>query len=121
MSLAVVLTAEQPENNSAVVVAVTGVAEATGNKEKCILPYALHVEKTHRCHSSHEMDDRCTAATVFQERDVKDNSISSCRQAGNAWLVYVLITLDITSSTFKLFILSYLRRSCYTLGSLCLR
>ncbi len=60
MNLAVVLTAEQPENNSAV---VGTVAEAT-SRGKCIPPSAPRAAKTARYPSSPEMGDRCTALTA---------------------------------------------------------
>jgi len=77
MSLAVVLTAGQPENNSAVVVeamvAEAMVAEATGSREKCTLLCALPVEKIPRCRSNREMGDQCTAATATQRKDVRNS------------------------------------------------
>ena len=60
MNLAVVLTAEQPENNSAV---VGTVAEATG-RGKCIPPAAPLAAKTAKYRSSHATGDPFTARTV---------------------------------------------------------
>ena len=60
MNLAVVLTAEQPENNSAV---VGTVAEATG-RGKCIPPSAPLAAKTAKYRSSPETGDPCTARTA---------------------------------------------------------
>jgi len=60
MNLAVVLTAEQPEDNSAL---VGTVAEATGGG-KCIRPSAPLAAKTARYRSSPETVDLYTARTA---------------------------------------------------------
>ena len=69
MNLAVVLTAEQPENNSAV---VGTVAEATG-RGKCIPPSAPLAAKTAKYRSSPETGDPCTARTATLKRGSRDN------------------------------------------------
>jgi len=60
MSLGVVLTAGQPENNSAV---VGTVAEATG-RGKCIRPSAPRAAKTAKYRSSPATGDLCIALTA---------------------------------------------------------
>jgi len=60
MSQGVVLTAGQPENNSAV---VGTVAEATG-RGKCIPPSAPRAAKTAKYRSSHATGDPFTARTA---------------------------------------------------------
>jgi hypothetical protein len=70
MNPGVVLTAEQPENNSAVVGMAT--AEATDSREKCILLYAPLAAKAPRSPSSPETGGRCTALTATLKRGGRD-------------------------------------------------
>ncbi len=56
MSPSVVLTAEQPENDSA-----SGAMAKDTERGRCILLSAPLAAKTARCHSSPEAADRCTA------------------------------------------------------------
>lgn len=70
MSRGVVLTAEQPENNSAVVVIA---AEARDSQGKCTLLYAPLAAKTPRYPSSRETGDRFIALTAIPSRGGRDN------------------------------------------------
>jgi len=74
MSPAVVLTAVQPENNSAAVMGIA--AEATDSREKCILLYVPLVAKTLRYPSSPETADRYTALTATRKRGGRDKGSS---------------------------------------------
>lgn len=69
MSPGVVLTAAQPENNSAV---VGMAAEATDSREKCIPLYAPLAAKAPRSPSSPETGGRCTALTATLKRGGRD-------------------------------------------------
>jgi len=71
MSQGVVLTAGQPENNSAAVMGI--VAEATDSKEKCTLLYAPLAAKTPRYPSNRETGDRFIALTATPRRGARDN------------------------------------------------
>jgi len=73
MSPGVVLTAEQPENNSAVV-AEAGIAAAvaTDSRGKCTLLYVPLAAKAPRYPSSPETGDRCTALTATLKRGGRD-------------------------------------------------
>jgi hypothetical protein len=70
MSQGVVLTAGQPENNSAVVVGT--VAEATSGG-KCIQPSAPPVAKTVKYRSNPETGDPCTARNATLNRGSREN------------------------------------------------
>ena len=74
MSPGVVLTAEQPENNSAVVVVgiAAEAAEATDSRGKCFLLYVPLAVKAPRYPSSPETGDRCTALTATLKRGGRD-------------------------------------------------
>ena len=70
MSPGVVLTAGQPENNSAVVVIA---AEAPDSQGKCSLLYAPLAVKAPRYPSSRETGDRFIALTATPSRGGRDN------------------------------------------------
>ena len=78
MNPGVVLTAEQPENNSAVAVVVgiaaeaAEAAEATDSRGKCTLLYVPLAAKAPRSLSSPETGDRCTALTATPKRSGRD-------------------------------------------------
>ena len=73
MSPGVVLTAEQPENNSAVVgIVAEAEAEAIDSSGKCSLLYAPLAAKAPRSPSSPETGDRCTALTATPKRSGRD-------------------------------------------------
>ena len=77
MNPGVVLTAGQPENNSAVVVVVVGIAveaaaEATDSRGKCTLLYVPLAARAPRYPSSPETGDRCTALTATPKRSGRD-------------------------------------------------
>jgi hypothetical protein len=73
MSPGVVLTAEQPENNSAVAVGIAAeAAEATDSRGKCSLLYVPLAAKAPRYPSSPETGDRCTALTATRKRSGRD-------------------------------------------------
>jgi hypothetical protein len=71
MNPGVVLTAEQPENNSAVVVGIAA-AGATDSRGKCSLLYAPLAAKVPRYPSSPETGGRCTALTATLKRGGRD-------------------------------------------------
>ena len=71
MSRGVVLTAEQPGNNSAVVVGMVVGVEAIGSSVRCILLYAPLAARTPRSPSSLETGGRCTALTATLKRGVE--------------------------------------------------
>jgi hypothetical protein len=75
MNPGVVLTAGQPENNSAVAVVVgiaAEAAEATDSRGKCTLLYVPLAAKAPRYPSSPETGDRCTALTATLKRGGRD-------------------------------------------------
>jgi len=72
MSPGVVLTAEQPENNSAVAEAGIAAAVATDSRGKCTLLYVPLAAKAPRYPSSPETGDRCTALTATLKRGGRD-------------------------------------------------
>jgi hypothetical protein len=72
----VVLTAGQPENNSAVTGMVAETAEATDSRGKCILLFVPLAAKVPRYPSSPERGDRCTAPTATQKRGGRDKGSS---------------------------------------------
>jgi len=71
MSPSVVPSADKPGNNSAVVPMVARIATAINGRGKCMLLSVPHVAKTHRYRLSHEMADRCTAATATPKLGAK--------------------------------------------------
>ena len=75
MSLGVVLTAVQPENNSAEMGMATG-AEAIDSREKCIRLYAHLVARTPRYLSNLETGGRCTALTATLKRGGRDKGLN---------------------------------------------
>jgi len=79
MSPGVVLTAEQPENNSAVVGIVAEAeaeAEAIDSSGKCSLLYAPLAAKAPRSPSSPEAGDRCTVLIATLKRGARDKGSS---------------------------------------------
>ena len=75
MNPGVVLTAGQPENNSAVAVVVgiaAEAAEATGSRGECTLLYVPLAARAPRYPSSPETGDRCTALTATPKRSGRD-------------------------------------------------
>jgi len=73
MNPGVVLTAGQPENNSAVAVGIAAeAAEATDSRGKCTLLYVPLAAKAPRSPSSPETGDRCTALTATPKRSGRD-------------------------------------------------
>jgi len=73
MNPGVVLTAGQPENNSAVAVGIAAeAAEATDSRGKCTLLYVPLAAKAPRSPSSPETGDRCTAPTATPKRSGRD-------------------------------------------------
>ena len=69
MNPVVVLTAEQPENNSVVVV---GTAAAPDNRGKCIPLYALLAAKAPKSPSSPETGGQYTVLTATLKRSGRD-------------------------------------------------
>ena len=72
MSPGAVLTAEQPENNSAVAEAGIAAEAATDSRGKCTLLYVPLAAKAPRYPSSPETGDRCTALTATLKRGGRD-------------------------------------------------
>jgi hypothetical protein len=73
MNPGVVLTAGQPENNSAVAVGIAAeAAEATDSRGKCTLLYVPLAARAPRYPSSPETGDRCTALTATPKRSGRD-------------------------------------------------
>jgi len=70
MSPGVVLSAGQPENNSAVtdMAAETAATAAIDSREKCTLLYARLAARTPRYPSNPEAGARCIALTATQNR-----------------------------------------------------
>jgi len=72
MSPGDVLSAEQSENNSAVVAAVATAAEAPDSEETCTLLYVPLAARAPKYPSSPETGDQCTALTATLRRDGRD-------------------------------------------------
>ena len=76
MNPGVVLTAGQPENNSAVAVGIAAeaaeAAEATDSRGKCTLLYVPLAARAPRYPSSPETGDRCIALTATPKRSGRD-------------------------------------------------